>query len=255
MRKPLIAANWKMHTTPAEAVTLVKQMLPELNAVSGVETLLCPPFISLVAVSELLRQSRVMLGAQNAYYEDKGAFTGEISPLMLAGLCRYVILGHSERRSLFGESSHIVNKKVKAALKANLKPILCVGESLAENDGGRTEVVVSQQLKESLEEVVEAAGLVIAYEPVWAIGTGRAASGNQADDTIKMIRDFLAVLMGKQTADTTRILYGGSVNAANIAEFIGQPEIDGALVGGASLKAAEFISIVKQSAVSKSHNG
>lgn len=255
MRKPLIAANWKMNTTPAEAVTLVKQMLPELDEVSGVETLLCPPFISLVTVSELLRQSRVMLGAQNAYYEDKGAFTGEVSPLMLSGLCQYVILGHSERRSLFGESSQIVNKKVKAALKANLKPILCVGESLAENDGGRTEAVVSQQLKESLEGVVEAAGLVIAYEPVWAIGTGRAASGNQANFTIKMIRNILAGLIGHQTADATRILYGGSVNAANIAEFISQPEIDGALVGGASLKAAEFISIVKQSAVSKGRHG
>ena len=148
-----------------------------------------------------------------------------------------------------------MNKKVKAALKATLKPILCVGESLAENDGGRTEAVVSQQLKESLEGVIEAAGLVIAYEPVWAIGTGRAASGVQANDTIKLIRDILADLIGKPAADATRILYGGSVNAANIAEFIGQPEIDGALVGGASLKAAEFISIVKQSAVSKGLNG
>jgi len=147
MRKPLIAANWKMNTTPSEAVDLVKQMLPALDAVSGVETRICPPFISLVAVSQLLRQSRVMLGAQNAYYEDKGAFTGEVSPLMLSGLCRYVILGHSERRSLFGESSQVVNKKVKAAIKSGLKPILCVGESLTDNDDGRTESVVTAQLK------------------------------------------------------------------------------------------------------------
>jgi triosephosphate isomerase len=223
-------------------------MLPSLDTISGVETLLCPPFISLVAVSELLRQSRVMLGAQNAYYEDKGAFTGEVSPLMLSGLCRYVILGHSERRSLFGESSQVVNKKVKAAIKSGLKPLLCVGESLTEKDSGRTESVVTAQLKESLDGILEAAGLVIAYEPVWAIGTGRAASGTQATSTIKMIRDVLATLIGRQTADTTRILYGGSVNAANIAEFIEQPEIDGALVGGASLKAAEFVSIVKQAA-------
>ena len=248
MRKPLIVANWKMNTTPSEAVGLVKQMLPALDAVSGVETLICPPFISLVAISELLRQSRVMLGAQNAYYEDKGAFTGEVSPLMLSGLCRYVILGHSERRSLFGESSQVVNKKVKAAIKSGLKPILCIGESLTDSDGGRTEAVVTAQLKESLDGVLEAAGLVIAYEPVWAIGTGRAASGTQANSTIKMIRDVLATLIGWQTADVTRILYGGSVNAANIAEFIEQPEIDGALVGGASLKAAEFVGIVKQAA-------
>ncbi len=255
MRKPLIAANWKMNTTPSEAISLVKQMLPELDSVSNVETLLCPPFISLVVVSELIRESCVLLGAQNAYYEDKGAFTGEVSPLMLSGWCQYIILGHSERRSLFGESSRIVNKKIKAAIKYGLKPILCVGESLADNDGARTEAVVSQQLKESLEGVNEAAGLVIAYEPVWAIGTGRAASGGQANGTIKMIRDVLATIIGRQSADATRILYGGSVNAANVTEFISQPEIDGALVGGASLKAAEFISIVKQSAVSKGRNG
>ena len=254
MRKPLIVANWKMNTTPSEAVGLVKQMLPALDAVSGVETLICPPFISLVAVSELLRQSHVMLGAQNAYYEDKGAFTGEVSPLMLSGLCRYVILGHSERRSLFGESSQVVNKKVKATIKSALKPILCIGESLTDNDGGRTEAVVTAQLKESLDGVLEAAGLVIAYEPVWAIGTGRAASGTLANSTIKMIRDVLATLIGWQTADVTRILYGGSVNAANIAEFIEQPEIDGALVGGASLKAAEFVGIVQQAASIKACN-
>jgi triosephosphate isomerase len=243
-----------MNTTPTEAVTLVKQMLPELAAVPGVETLLCPPFVSLVVVSELIRESCLLLGAQNAHYEDNGAFTGEVSPLMLSGWCQYVILGHSERRSLFGESSQIVNKKIKTVLRWGLKPILCVGESLAENDGGRTEEVVSTQLKQSLDGIKETAGLVVAYEPVWAIGTGRAASGVQANCTIKIIRDVLVDLLGKPTADGTRILYGGSVNAANIAEFIGQPEIDGALVGGASLKADEFISIVKQSAISKSCN-
>lgn len=251
MRKPLIAANWKMNTTPTEAIALVKQMLPELKNISGVETLLCPPFISAVVIAELLKQSKVMLGAQNAYYEDKGAFTGEISPLMLSGLCQYVILGHSERRSLFGETSQVVNKKVKAAIKHRLKPILCVGESLADNEACRTETVVSAQLRQSLEGITEAAGLVVAYEPVWAIGTGRAATVVQANNTIKMIRDVLATVIGRQTSDVTRILYGGSVNAANITEFIGQPEIDGALVGGASLKAAEFISIVRQSASAK----
>jgi len=247
MRKPLIAANWKMNTTSLEAVALVKQMLPELNAISSVETLLCPPFISVVLVAELLKHSNVMLGAQNVYYEEKGAFTGEISPLMLVGLCQYVILGHSERRSRFGENSQIVNKKVRAALKSGLKPILCVGESLTDNDSGRTQEVVRAQLKQSLDGIREAAGLVVAYEPVWAIGTDRAASGIQANSTIKMIRNLLATLLGREAAVMTRILYGGSVNAANITEFIGQPEIDGALVGGASLKAAEFIGIVKLS--------
>ena len=173
---------------------------------------------------------------------------------MLSGLCRYVILGHSERRSLFGESSQIVNKKVKAAIKSGLKPILCIGENLTDNDGGRMESVVTAQIKESLDGMLEAAGLVIAYEPVWAIGTGRAASGTQANSTIKMIRDVLATLIGRPIADDTRILYGGSVNAANIAEFIEQPEIDGALVGGASLKATEFVSIVKQAASIKGCN-
>ena len=254
MRKPLIAANWKMNTNPAEAITLVQQMLPELEAVSNVETLLCPPFISLVVVSELIRQTRVTLGAQNAHYEDKGAFTGEISPLMLSGLCRYIILGHSERRSLFGETSQIVNKKIKAAIKHGLKPILCVGESLAENDGGKTAEVVGTQLRQSLEGIQETSGMVVAYEPVWAIGTGRAASGIQANGTIKTIRTVLIDLLGQTAADATRILYGGSANAANIAEFIRQPEIDGALVGGASLKAADFTDIVKQTGLIKGCN-
>jgi triosephosphate isomerase len=251
MRKPLIAANWKMNTTITEALTLVQQMLPELNTVSGVETLLCPPFISIGAVSELLKQSNIMIGAQNVYYEDKGAFTGEISPLMLVNLCQYVILGHSERRNLFGESNQIVNKKIKAAIKHGLKPILCVGENLADNELGKTETVISQQLKESLEGIEESKGLVIAYEPIWAIGTGRAASGLQANSTIRMIRNVLAAIIGSETAGNTRILYGGSANGANIAEFMSQSEIDGALVGGASLKSSEFVSMVKQTISAK----
>jgi triosephosphate isomerase len=192
-----------------------------------------------------------MIGAQNVYYEDKGAFTGEISPLMLVNLCQYVILGHSERRNLFGESNQIVNKKIKAAIKHGIKPILCVGENLAENEEGKTEAVVSRQLKESLEGIYKAAGLVIAYEPIWAIGTGRAASGLQANSTIRMIRNVLATIIGNETACNTRILYGGSANGANIAEFMSQSEIDGALVGGASLKASEFVSMVKQTVSAK----
>lgn len=246
MRKPLIAANWKMNTTPAEAVELVKSMLPGLSDVVGVETLLCPPFISLVPVSAVLHETHVNLGAQNCHFEERGAFTGEISPLMLKGICLYVILGHSERRNLFGESSQVVNKKVRAALKAGLKPILCVGESLSDNEAGKTTDVVGTQIRQSLEGIQDADGLVVAYEPVWAIGTGRAATAAQANTTIKMIRDVLSTLFGRQTADLTRILYGGSVTGANAGEFMAQPEIDGALVGGAGLKPAEFVSIVKQ---------
>ena len=252
MHTPLIAANWKMNTVPAEAVELVKSMLPELSGIAGVETLVCPPFISLVPVSAVLEGTRVMLGAQNCYFEEKGAFTGEISPVMLKGICRYVILGHSERRNLFGETSPVVNKKVKAALKSGLKPILCVGESLAENEAGKTVDVVGAQIRQSLEGIQDAGGLVVAYEPVWAIGTGRAATAVQANTTIKMIRDVLAAMVGSQTAGLTRILYGGSVTGANASEFMAQPEIDGALVGGASLKPAEFVSIVKQTAGVKS---
>ena len=248
MRKPLIAANWKMNTTPAEAVELVKGILPGLSGIVGVEILVCPPFISLVPVSAVLHETQVMLGAQNCHFEERGAFTGEISPLMLKGICLYVILGHSERRNLFGETSQVVNKKVRAALKAGLKPILCVGESLADNEAGKTADVVGTQIRHSLEGIRDAGGLVVAYEPVWAIGTGRAATATQANTTIKMIRDVLATLVGKQTADMTRILYGGSVTGANASEFMAQPEIDGALVGGAGLKSAEFVSIVKQTA-------
>ena len=248
MRTPLIAANWKMNTVPAEAVELVKSMLPGLSGIAGVETLVCPPFISLVPVSAALQGTQVMLGAQNCHFEEKGAFTGEISPVMLKGICSYVILGHSERRSLFGETSQVVNKKVKAALKAGLKPILCVGESLADNEAGKTDDIVGAQLRESLDSIQDAVGLVVAYEPVWAIGTGRAATAVQANTTIKMIRDVLAAIIGGQTAGLTRILYGGSVTGANAGEFMAQPEIDGALIGGASLKPAEFVSIVKQTA-------
>jgi triosephosphate isomerase (TIM) len=251
MRTPLIAANWKMNTTPPEAAALVKHMLPELEPIKDVETLLCPPFISTVVVSELLRCTRVRLGAQNCYFEDKGAFTGEIAPNMLASFCQYVILGHSERRTLFGETNQIVNKKVKAVIKSGMKPILCVGESLAENEAGRTVEVVSSQLKQSLEGIDSPAGLVVAYEPIWAIGTGRAATGEQANATIKMIREVLDSILGSTAAQETRILYGGSANASNIEEFVSQPEIDGALVGGASLKAADFISIVVQTTSAK----
>ena len=248
MRMPLIAGNWKMNTTVDEAVTLVKEMLSGLDAVDNIEKLVCPPFISLISVREVLKGSSVKLGAQNLHYMEKGAYTGEISPLMLAGICEYVIIGHSERRQYFGDTNEVVNKKILAALDAGLKPILCVGESLEENEAGKTEEVVTGQLRQSLAEIDYPGSFVVAYEPVWAIGTGRAATGTQANDTISLVRSTVTEIWDAKAGDDVRILYGGSVTAANTTEFLSQPDIDGALVGGASLKPDEFVSIVKQTA-------
>jgi len=249
MRVPMIAGNWKMNTTVSEAVSLVNEMKRELEEIGGVDKLICPPFVSLYTVSGLIKNSSIKLGAQNLYFEDKGAYTGEVSPLMLSGLCEFVIIGHSERRQYFNETGEIVNKKIKAALASDLKPILCVGEKLEENEDGKTEEVVTRQLKSALIGIDNTADLIIAYEPVWAIGTGKAATTQQANDTIGLIRRTISELYNKEEAEKLRILYGGSVNSGNTTELMQQPEIDGALVGGASLKAEEFISIVKQTSV------
>ncbi len=246
MRVPMIAGNWKMNTTISEATELVKEMRAELDQIDNVDKVICPPFISLAVVGELIKGSSIKVGAQNIYFEEKGAYTGEISPLMLADQCEFVIIGHSERRQYFNETGEMVNKKIVAALKVGLKPILCIGEKLEENEAGRTEEVVTEQLRSSLANIDYLNGLVIAYEPIWAIGTGKAATGKQANETIGLIRRNITKLYDKEIAQNMRILYGGSVTAANTAEFISQPEIDGALVGGASLKATEFLSIVKQ---------
>ena len=246
MRVPMIAGNWKMNTTVSEAIALVNEMRPGLGEIADVDKVICPPFISLAAVGELIKGSSIKLGAQNIYFEEKGAYTGEISPLMLADLCEFVIIGHSERRHYFNESGDMVNKKIGAALKAGLKPVLCIGEKLEENEAGRTEKVITEQLRASLVGIDDIGSLTIAYEPVWAIGTGKAAIGKQADDTIGLIRHNVAKLYDNETAQEVRILYGGSVTAENTVEFIEQPEIDGALVGGASLKANQFVSIVRQ---------
>ena len=246
MRIPLIAGNWKMNTTLDEAGKLVAAMRPGLEAIPGVEKVVCPPFISLSAVKEALKGSTVKLGAQNLYFEEKGAYTGEVSPSMLAGLCEFVIVGHSERRQYFGETDEIVNKKLRAALKVGLRPILCVGERLEQNEAGKTREVVTGQVKAGLAGLTYSSDMVIAYEPIWAIGTGRAATGSQANETIGLIRRHFAALYGEENAGKLRILYGGSVTADNIAEFLAQDEIDGGLVGGASLKADQFVSIVRQ---------
>ena len=251
MRIPMIAGNWKMNTTLDEAVALVKEMQNKLEVIEKVDRVICPPFISLDRVAELLKGSAIKLGAQNIYFEEKGAYTGEISASMLAHLCEFVIIGHSERRQYFSETGEIVNKKIVTAQKISLKPVLCIGEKLAENEAGKTEEVLVGQLKSSLADIDYPKGLVVAYEPIWAIGTGKAATGSQANETIAFIRQSMAKRYGNDTAGDIRILYGGSVTADNIAEFIGQSDIDGALVGGASLKAEQFLSIVKQTAAIK----
>jgi triosephosphate isomerase len=250
-RTPMIAGNWKMNTNIEEAITLIKAMQPALNKIQGVEKVLCPPFVSLMAARGLTKQTTVKIGAQNLYFEEKGAFTGEVSPLMLKDLCEYVILGHSERRHIFGEPNEEIDKKVKAAMKNGLKPIFCVGETLDENEAGQTREVLGRQIMASSDKIYFMSGMVIAYEPVWAIGTGKAATANDANKTIGFIRPFISKLHGSGIANTVRILYGGSVTAANIAELMRKPEIDGALVGGASLKADDFVSIVKQASDTK----
>jgi triosephosphate isomerase (TIM) len=246
MRTPIIAGNWKMNTTVAEAIKLVKEIQPEVEPFINIEKIVCPPFISLLPVYGLLEGTQTKIGAQNLYFEEKGAYTGEISPLMLKGYCEYVIIGHSERRQYFQETDSFICKKINSAVTHGLKPILCVGESLTEFEAGKTRDVVASQLNFSLKGVAKADTLIIAYEPVWAIGTGKSASGIQADSTIKMIRATIKKKYNEKIADNLPILYGGSVNPANIAEFVSQPDIDGALVGGASLKSKDFINIIKQ---------
>ena len=248
MRTPFIAGNWKMNKTVEEARSLVSEMSLPLREVKGVEKVLCPPFMALLSVAALLQGTDIGLGAQDMHWEAKGAFTGEVSPSMVAEFCKYVIIGHSERRTYFGETDATVNKKIIAALAQKLTPIFCVGETLAENEAGRTAEVVSRQVRQGLEglEAVAAPRIVIAYEPVWAIGTGRASSAEGANAVVRdVIRSTLAEIFDLETAQAIRVLYGGSVTAANAAEFFAQPEIDGALLGGASLKADEFIKITQ----------
>jgi triosephosphate isomerase (TIM) len=252
MRKPFVAGNWKMNLSVGESRHLVSEMVPGLQSIEGVDRVICPPFTSLLAISALLEGTEIGLGAQNMYWESAGAFTGEISPVMLSELCQYVILGHSERRIYFNETDSSVNKKVHAALSHGLVPIFCVGETFEEYEGGHTEEVVSRQIRMGLAGLdirpgnSQTSPLVIAYEPVWAIGTGRAATAEDADDIIgKVIRVALQDEFGDVIAQSTRILYGGSVTSENASEFFSKEEIDGALIGGASLKAAEFVKIAR----------
>jgi triosephosphate isomerase len=247
-RVPLVAGNWKMNKTARQAVELVEEMLPGLAKIGGVERVICPPFIALSALVERLRGTDIRLGAQHMHWEESGAFTGEISPVMVAELCTHVIAGHSERRTYFGETDQTVNARTLAGLRHGLVVIVCVGETLAENEAGQTTGVVRRQVTGALVGVTadQADHLVIAYEPVWAIGTGRAATPSGANAVVaEAIRPAIADVLGQGPAGQMRVLYGGSVTAAIAADFFGQPEIDGALVGGASLKAHEFTAIVQ----------
>jgi len=247
-RTLLIAGNWKMNTSHAEAVALAEAMVAEIGSVEAADLAVCPPLVYLSAVGEALRGSRIHLGAQNMFYEDNGAFTGETSAAMLKDLgCRFVILGHSERRHVIGEGDELINRKVLKALADGLEPILCVGELLEERQAGQTLEVVSRQVRLGLEGVprAEATKLTIAYEPVWAIGTGVTASPDQAEEVHKLIRDLLSEVYDTESADALRIQYGGSVKPGNAADLLKRPDIDGALVGGASLKAGDFAAIVR----------
>ncbi len=251
MRRACVAGNWKMNKSVQESLSLVKELVPGLDSIENVDSVICPPFIALAKVSDLVKNSKIELGAQNLYWEEKGAYTGEISPSMVAEIAEHVILGHSERRAYFQDTDEAVNKKVLAALNAGLKPILCVGETLDENENGKTGDVVKRQLTNALKGVsIEDFGkIMIAYEPVWAIGTGKAATAEGANQVIKeYIRDEVSSLYSRESADKVRILYGGSVKPENAKEYFQQPDIDGALVGGASLKADAFIKITEAAA-------
>ncbi len=248
MRTPFVAGNWKMHKTVEEARLLVAEMLDDLQFIQGVEKVVCPPFTALLPVSAMLAGTDIGVGAQNMHWEKEGAFTGEISPRMVAEFARYVILGHSERRAYFGETDETVNRKVAAAFAHNLVPIVCVGETLEEREAGKTDTVVQRQVRGALAGLSTelALGVVMAYEPVWAIGTGRAATPEDAARVIETdIRGALAEMFGDEVAQAVRVLYGGSVKPHNAAEFFASPQIDGALVGGASLKADQFVAIVR----------
>jgi triosephosphate isomerase len=253
-RKKLIAGNWKMNKTPADGVALVRDIVMAVGKQSDVEVVVCPPFTGLESAGKALDGSNVKLGAQNMHFEASGAFTGEISAPMLRSIfVTHVILGHSERRTLFGETDELVNKKVLAALKNQLRPIFCVGETLAERESGATLRVVQTQIERGLGGVNkdQAASVIIAYEPVWAIGTGKVATTEQAQEVHAFVRSLLTKLFAEPVAQKVRILYGGSMKPANAAELLAQEDIDGGLIGGASLEARTFVELVNAASSAK----
>jgi len=251
MRKKVIAGNWKMNNGISETVGLISEIKKEMSGKNfNCEMIICPPFVNLETAGALLKDTVLKLGAQNVYFEESGAFTGEISAAMLKGVgCEYVILGHSERRTIFGESDQVVNKKLKTALKNGLKPIFCVGETLEEREKGITFKIIEAQIRNGLNSFTESEleNLIIAYEPVWAIGTGRNATPQQAQDVHLFIRELIGKMFSAGYAARLIIQYGGSVKADNAIELLSQADIDGALVGGACLKADSFIKIAEAS--------
>ena len=254
LRKKLIAGNWKMNKTPADGAALAAELVAVAGKLTEVDIVVCPPFVALESVGRTLEGSTVKLGAQNLHPEASGAFTGEISaPMLRALFTTHVILGHSERRSLFGETDAFINLKVLAAMKNQLRPIFCVGESLAEREAGATLKVVQTQLEAGLEGVSkeQAAGLIVAYEPVWAIGTGKVATTDQAQEVHAFIRGLLTNLFTDTVAQRVRILYGGSMKPANAPELLAQKDIDGGLIGGAALEARSFVELVKAAVAAK----
>jgi triosephosphate isomerase len=251
MRTPIAAANWKCHTRLESATALARGLLQTTDGLEGVEKVVCPPFVYLSAVGVALRGSSIRLGAQDVHWEDDVAATGEVGPQMVAELAQYAIVGHSERRHRFGETDEMVSRKVQAALAAGLSPIMCVGETLEEREAGKMEEVLVRQTRSGLQGADIPDGFIIAYEPVWAIGTGRAATAETAEEAIAVIRREVAALFGASKAETVRVLYGGSVTPENIGEFVSREGIDGALVGGASLKVEAFAEIARQTARAK----
>ena len=245
-RTPLVAGNWKMNKTVPESLALVDELRTGIPTIGDVEVAVLPPFTSLWPVSQALEDSDIGLGAQDMYWEEKGAYTGEISPLMIAGWCRYALIGHSERRQLFGETDENVNRKAHAALGHGLRPMVAVGETLEEHDAGQTEAVLGRQVPAALAGLNEDQGLelVMAYEPIWAIGTGKTATPEHAEASCGLIRMLVSQALGAAVGDSVRVLYGGSVTPVNAGELVGQENVDGALVGGASLVAADFLAIV-----------
>jgi triosephosphate isomerase len=246
-RTPIVAGNWKMNTLRSDAIALAKAIRDQSDAIPGVEKIVCPPFVFLHDVAAAVAGSSVQVGSQNVYWEEKGAFTGEISVTQVAEVAQFAIIGHSERRQFFGETDETVNRRVKSALAHGLKPIMCVGELLEQRNAGETESVLLRQTRGGLDGVELTPDFIIAYEPVWAIGTGLAADGPTAQAAIALIRRTVRELAGA-AANGVRILYGGSVTADNVAEFMSQPDIDGGLVGGASLKADGFSAIIRNTA-------
>jgi triosephosphate isomerase len=250
-RVPIIAGNWKMNTLRADATALARDVRQRCDAIAGVEKIICPPYVWLADIAREVEGSSVKVGAQSAYWVDKGAFTGEVSITQVADVAEYVIIGHSERRQYFDETDETVNRRVKAALAHGVKPIMCVGETLAQREAGDTERVLVTQTRGGLEGVTIGEEFIIAYEPVWAIGTGLAADGPTAQTAIELIRRTIRE-SASAVADSVRILYGGSVTPGNVAEFMAQPDIDGGLIGGASLNADSFGALIDGAAASVS---